>query len=88
MNKGTTPWHVYIIHCSDGTLYTGIAKDLKKRITEHNSDKGGAKYTKPRRPVELVYFKQVESRSAAAKLEYRIKRMTLAKKKEMIASGE
>ena len=69
MNKDGNSWYVYIIHCSDGTLYTGIAKDLKKRIAEHNSDKGGAKYTKPRRPVKLVYSKKVESRSSAAKLE-------------------
>lgn len=85
MNTDSNPWYVYIIRCSDGTLYTGIARDLKKRVGEHNSDRGGAKYTKSRRPVELVYSEQVESRSAAAKLEYRIKRMPRAKKKEMIA---
>ena len=85
MNKGDTPWYVYIVRCNDGTLYTGITKDLNKRIREHNSDKGGAKYTKSRRPVDLVYSEQVESRSAAAKLEYRFIRMPCAKKKEMIA---
>ena len=79
MNKDSNSWYVYIVRCSDGTLYTGITKDLKKRIGEHNSDKDGAKYTKPRRPVDLVYSEQVESRSAAAKLEYQFKRMPLAK---------
>ncbi len=85
MNKDSNSWCVYIVRCSDRTLYTGIAKDLKKRIAEHNSDKGGAKYTKSRRPVKLIYSEQVESRSAAAKLEYLFKKMPLAKKKEMIA---
>ena len=85
MNKDSNSWYVYIVRCSDGTLYTGITKDLKKRIGEHNSDKDGAKYTKSRRPVDLVYSEQVESRSAAAKLEYRFIRMPCAKKKEMIA---
>ena len=85
MNKDSNSWYVYIVRCSDGTLYTGITKDLKKRIGEHNSDKGGAKYTKSRRPVDLVYSEQVESRSAAAKLEYRFKRMPRAKKKAMAA---
>ena len=85
VNKGGNPWYVYIVRYIDGTLYTGITKDLNKRIGEHNSDKGGAKYTKSRRPVDLVYSEQVESRSAAAKLEYRFIRMPCAKKKEMIA---
>ena len=85
MNKDSNSWYVYIVHCNDGTLYTGIAKDLKKRIAEHNSDKGGAKYTKSRRPVKLIYSEQVESRSAAAKLEYQFKRMHVAKKKDTVA---
>jgi len=85
VNKGGNPWYVYIVHYINGTLYTGITKDLNKRIREHNSDKGGAKYTKSRRPVDLVYSEQVESRLAAAKLEYRSMRMPCAKKKEMIA---
>ncbi|MEA3548084.1 MAG: GIY-YIG nuclease family protein [Thermodesulfobacteriota bacterium] len=77
-------WHVYIVRCSDGTLYTGITKDLERRITEHNSEKGGAKYTKPRRPVRFVYSEQAGSRSAAAQREYQIKKMKLKKKKELI----
>ena len=85
VNKGGNPWYVYIVRYIDGTLHTGITNDLNKRIGEHNSDKGGAKYTKSRRPVDLVYSEQVESRSAAAKLEYRFIRMPCAKKKEMIA---
>ena len=77
-------WSVYVVRCSDGTLYTGITKDLERRITEHNSEKGGAKYTKPRRPVRLVYSEQAVSRSAAAQREYQIKKMELKKKKKLI----
>ena len=74
-------WYVYMVRCRDDTLYTGIAKNLEKRIAAHNSDSGGAKYTKPRRPVELVYSEPVPSRSAAAKREYQIKKMPAAEKR-------
>ena len=76
-------WHVYMVRCNDGTLYTGITNDLEKRIAAHNSAKDGARYTRPRRPVKLVYSEEVDSKSTAAKLEYKIKKMTRAKKKEM-----
>jgi putative endonuclease len=77
-------WHVYMVSCSDGTLYTGIAKDLPKRIEAHNSDKGGARYTRSRRPVKLVYSEQVESKSTASRLEYNIKRLPRLKKEKII----
>ena len=77
-------WYVYMVCCSDGTLYTGITKDLEKRIKAHNSGKDGARYTRSRRPVMLVYSVQAASRSAAAKLEYRLKRLPLAKKYDLI----
>jgi putative endonuclease len=77
-------WHVYMVRCSDGTLYTGITNDLEKRIKAHNSGKDGARYTRSRRPVKLVYSEEVDSKSTAAKLEYKIKKMTRAKKMEMI----
>ena len=76
-------WHVYIVRCSDGTLYTGIARDLEKRIAEHNSEAGGARYTRPRRPVELVYSEEAPSRSAALKKEYEIKRLPRAGKENL-----
>ncbi|TFG39229.1 MAG: GIY-YIG nuclease family protein [Candidatus Aminicenantes bacterium] len=84
MSEDRTIWHVYMVRCSDGTLYTGIAKDLEKRIAAHNSGKDGARYTRSRRPVTLVYAAQVESRSAAARLEYQLKRLTPAKKNGLI----
>ncbi len=73
-------WYVYMVRCSDGTLYTGIAKDLKKRIKAHNAGKTGARYTKSRRPVTLIYSLPAGSRSAASKLEHQIKRLPRASK--------
>jgi putative endonuclease len=77
-------WHIYIVRCRDGTLYTGIARSLKKRIEEHNSREGGARYTRSRQPVELVYSEETVSRSEALKREYEIKRLPRAGKKQLI----
>lgn len=68
-------YHLYILKCSDGTLYTGITTDLKRRVSEHNSSKLGAKYTHGRRPVKLVYSKRFKNRSIASKEEARIKKL-------------
>ena len=84
MNKGNSSWHVYMVRCSDGTLYTGITNNLEKRIEAHNSEKNGARYTRSRRPVELVYSEQAGSQAAAARLEYRLKKLPLAKKKGLV----
>lgn len=82
-------WQVYIVRCADGSLYTGIARDLERRITEHNTDKGqGASYTRSRRPVRLVYQEPASDRSAASKREYQIKQLSRAQKLALIlASG-
>ena len=64
-----------MVLCSDGTLYTGITNDIQKRIAAHNSASDGARYTRSRRPVKLVYSEQAGSKSAAAKLEWSIKKM-------------
>lgn len=74
-------WFVYIVECSDGTLYTGITTDLERRIEEHNGS--GAKYTRGRGPVKLVYSAEMKDRSEASKEEYRIKKLTRAEKKSM-----
>ena len=84
MSKENNIWRVYMVRCSDGTLYTGITKDLEKRIEAHNSGKDGARYTRSRRPVTLVYSEQVESKSAAAKLEYQLKKLPRLKKIRLI----
>lgn len=72
-------WFVYMVECADGSLYTGVATDTGKRLEEHNAGKG-AKYTRGRTPVSLVYTERCADRSGAAKREYVIKRMTRARK--------
>jgi len=63
-----------MLECADGTLYTGISTDLERRVEEHNSSLKGAKYTRTRRPVKLVYSEIHEDRSSASKREYEIKK--------------
>jgi len=67
-------YYVYIVECSDHTLYTGIATELERRIEEHNGSEKGAKYTRVRRPVKLVYSEKYPDRSTASKREYEIKK--------------
>jgi len=77
-------WYVYIVECSDGSLYTGITTDVNKRIATHN--KGlGAKYTKTRLPVVLRASFDGFDKSTAAKEEYRIKQLTRKQKLELIS---
>jgi putative endonuclease len=73
-------YYLYILKCTDKTLYTGITIDLKRRIAEHNRSKLGAKYTSSRRPVKLVYSKKFKYRSTASKEEARIKKLNRNKK--------
>jgi putative endonuclease len=75
--------YVYILRCSDGTLYTGYTNDLKKRLSVHNSGKG-AKYTRCRLPVELVYFEEYCTKSEATKREYAIKQFKREKKIKLV----
>jgi len=77
--------YVYILKCSDKTYYTGWTNNLEKRVRLHNNKKG-AKYTRGRTPVDLVYFETFESKSNAMKREYEIKKMTRKKKEELINS--
>jgi len=74
---------VYIVLCNDGTFYTGYAVDLLKRIDVHNSSKTGAKYTKIRRPVKLVYSEHYSTKSEAMKREYVIKQLSHNEKKKL-----
>ena len=73
-----------MLKCSDGTLYTGWTNDLEKRVEAHNSGKG-AKYTKARRPVELAYYEEFETKEQAMKREYAIKQLGRKEKQELIA---
>ena len=80
-------WHVYIIKCSDNSLYTGSTTDLNRRLKEHNSGKGGS-YTRIRKPVELVYKEPHPNRSEAQKREAQIKRWTRARKLALIENDK
>ena len=75
--------YTYILKCNDDTLYTGWTNNLAKRIKDHNDGKG-AKYTKTRRPVELVYYEKFETKEEAMKREYAIKQLTREEKKTLI----
>lgn len=75
--------YTYMVRCCDGSLYTGWTTDLEKRVKAHN-DKKGAKYTKTRTPVELVYFEEKASKSEAMQREAAIKKLTKAKKEALI----
>lgn len=77
-------WYVYIVECSDGTLYTGITTDVDRRIKEHNTSRKGAKYTRSRRPVRLVFAEKRHSRSDASVSEARIKTLARADKLKLI----
>ena len=79
--------YVYILRCSDGSYYTGWTNDLSKRLLSHNSGKG-AKYTKSRLPVELIYFEKCADKSAALKRECAIKQLTHKEKEKLIASKD
>ena len=81
--KPQVVWTVYIVHCSDGSFYTGYTGNMEQRLAAHNSGKG-AKYTAGRRPVELVYTEKFADRFEAMKREYRIKCMTKACKQRLI----
>lgn len=79
---------LYILRCSDSSLYCGIAQDLKKRVGEHNGEAGskrGAKYTRSRRPVELVWSKRFRTKSAAMRAEAAVKKLSRAEKLALVA---
>ncbi|MFQ5470814.1 MAG: GIY-YIG nuclease family protein [Gammaproteobacteria bacterium] len=78
-------WYVYMLRCADSTLYTGITTDLERRLAEHNENNLlGARYTRARRPVSLVYHELCENRSAASKRESKIKNMSKPAKELLI----
>ena len=77
-------WHLYILRCGDGTLYTGITTDVEKRFETHQSGKG-AKYTRGRGPLELVYRETCGSHSEALKREWEVKRFSREQKQALIA---
>lgn len=79
--------YTYILKCSDGTLYCGWTNNLEKRLAAHNEG-AGAKYTRNRRPVELVYYEEFETKQEAMSREYHIKRMSRQEKLNLIQEKE
>ena len=83
----TDQYFVYVVRCNDGTLYTGYTNDLEARLRTHNGEgKGGAKYTRSRRPVTLVYHEEYAQKSEALRREYEIKKLSRAEKEKLIES--
>lgn len=76
--------YTYIVECADGTLYTGWTTNVQKRVKAHNEEKSGAKYTKAKRPVKLVYYEGYETKEEAMRREYAIKQLTRKQKLELI----
>ena len=79
-------WCVYILKCSDNTYYTGITNNIKRRIQQHETNKG-AKYTKGRGPFSLVYQNNCKNRGEASQKEYAIKKLTLTEKITLITTN-
>ena len=77
-------YFVYLLRCADGTLYCGYTTDLKRRLNAHNSGCSGAKYTRGRRPVELVYFDSFDTKGEALSREFSIKQLTREEKEKLI----
>lgn len=84
MDRAGAVAHVYILRCKDGTLYTGCTTDLEKRLKSHNYLKSGAKYTRARRPVELVYSEVCTDLTAAKKREAALKKLSREAKLKLI----
>ena len=80
----TPAWFVYILHCNDASLYTGITTDLERRVLEHNDTDKGARYTRARRPVYLAWFDTAPDRSLASKREASLKALSTTDKHRLI----
>jgi len=76
----TKPWFVYMVKCDDSSYYFGVTTDVKRRVHEHNTTKRGAKYTKSRRPVHLVWSWEFPNRTTAQRFEYRMKKKPRSEK--------
>lgn len=87
MDKSPATFSVYLVRCADGSLYCGIAVDVEARVAQHNTGKLGARYTKSRRPVALVYQTVCGSRSDALKEERRIKKLLRAEKEMLVKAS-
>ena len=80
-------WYIYILRCSDNSLYTGVTTDLERRLKQHNDGAKGARYTRTRRPVSLAYAETANDRSEAQRREAAIKQLNPAQKEAVIATA-
>ena len=87
MTTARSPYHVYVLRCSDNTFYTGYTTDVERRVREHDAG-DGAKYTRGRTPVELVHVEPFDSQSEAMSREYEIKQYTRAEKERLVESRD
>jgi putative endonuclease len=81
-------YYLYILRCADRTLYTGVTTDVARRVKEHNESALGAKYTRARRPVKLVYTKKYRTRSKASREEFRLKQLSRNEKLALLTSSK
>ena len=89
MTNLDTDWWVYLVRCSDRSLYTGVTTDLVRRVDEHNGRQpGGARYTQARRPVALVWSERCTSRSEAQRREAAVRRLSRRQKDRLIDHGD
>ena len=81
-------WHVYMLRCADGSLYTGVATDLQRRLQQHNGERtGGPRYTRGRRPVHLVWSAPAPDRGSATRREMAIKKLSRTQKLRLLRDG-
>lgn len=81
-------WFIYMVECADGSLYTGVATDVERRVKEHNGKSSkAARYTRSRQPVSLIYQEAAENRSLACQREWQVKQLTRSQKLALIRSG-
>ncbi len=76
------PWSVYLLRCGDGSLYTGIATDVSRRVAQHKDGEKGAKYLRGRGPLDLVFQQEIGDRSLASKIEHQVKQFPKAYKED------
>lgn len=81
-------WFVYILKCSDGSFYTGVCKDVDRRVEEHSSSNKAAKYTRARRPLELVFYSRHRNRASACQREAEIKNLRRSEKEDLITTSK
>jgi putative endonuclease len=85
MASDMSDWTVYMLRCSDNSLYTGITTDIERRIREHNGSGRGARYTRGRQPVSLAWMESVASRSEACRREHQVRNLNRLKKQALMA---